>query len=96
MRREARGLGAALLSAAPDGPVPGGPSGRPGDPKTQPPVALSLGPSGLPITLTALPSAPLAATAPTPPPVHDRLPQSRVKPEFENSGRYLDDTQPAR
>ncbi len=45
----------------------------------------------------ALPASPaystasaLAAEAP-PPPVNDRLPQSTVKAEFANSGRYLDD-----
>jgi spore germination cell wall hydrolase CwlJ-like protein len=32
----------------------------------------------------------LATEAP-PPPVNDRLPLSTVKPEFQNSGRYLDD-----
>jgi hypothetical protein len=34
-----------------------------------------------------LPAAPAAQSVP--PPVNDRLPQSRVKPEFENSGRWL-------
>jgi spore germination cell wall hydrolase CwlJ-like protein len=49
----------------------------------------------------ALPSSPaysaqphLATEAP-PPPVNDRLPQSTVKAEFANSGRYLDDIPPA-
>jgi hypothetical protein len=70
-------------------------------PRAAPAAAtLALGPSGLPITLTPvspLPQGPaLGSAAPPPPPVNDRLPQSRVKPEFENSGRYLEQAQPAR
>jgi spore germination cell wall hydrolase CwlJ-like protein len=40
------------------------------------------------------PSTALATEAP-PAPVNDRLPQSTVKAEFANSGRYLDDIPPA-
>jgi hypothetical protein len=40
------------------------------------------------------PSATLATEAP-PPPANDRLPRSTVKPEFENSGRWLDEIPPA-
>ena len=40
------------------------------------------------------PTANLASEAP-PAPVNDRLPQSTVKAEFANSGRYLDDIPPA-
>ncbi len=40
------------------------------------------------------PPATLATEAP-PAPVNDRLPQSTVKPEFANSGRYLDEIPPA-
>ena len=42
----------------------------------------------------ALPTLPVSATVATeapPPPVNDRLPLSTVKPEFENSGRWLDE-----
>jgi spore germination cell wall hydrolase CwlJ-like protein len=47
----------------------------------------------LPTTASYSPSTqPAAAVAP----VNDRLPQSRVKPEFENSGRYLEEVKPAR
>jgi hypothetical protein len=38
----------------------------------------------LPVPATVAPEAP-------PPPVNDRLPRSTVKPEFENSGRWLDE-----
>jgi len=44
----------------------------------------------LPAT-SAYPARPTLATEAPPPPVNDRLPQSTVKPEFQNSGRYLDD-----
>ena len=43
-------------------------------------------------TPSALPT--LATEAP-PAPVNDRLPQSTVRPEYENSGRYLSDIPPA-
>jgi spore germination cell wall hydrolase CwlJ-like protein len=46
----------------------------------------------LPIPSAASPS--LVTEAP-PPPVNDRLPQSTVKAEFANSGRYLDQIPPA-
>ena len=49
----------------------------------------------LPLSGGYIPNPALAAAAPPPPPVNDRLPQSRVKPEFQNSGRYLDDPAPA-
>jgi spore germination cell wall hydrolase CwlJ-like protein len=42
----------------------------------------------------SVPAANLASEAP-PPPINDRLPQSTVKAEFANSGRYLDDIPPA-
>jgi spore germination cell wall hydrolase CwlJ-like protein len=45
-------------------------------------------------TAYSAPTSNLASEAP-PPPVNDRLPQSTVKAEFANSGRYLDDIPPA-
>jgi spore germination cell wall hydrolase CwlJ-like protein len=48
-----------------------------------PPVDLSA------LALPTLPAPTLASEAP-PPPVNDRLPQSTVKPEYQNSGRWLD------
>ncbi len=41
------------------------------------------------------PARPILAGEAPPPPVNDRLPQSTVKAEFANSGRYLDDLPPA-
>jgi cell wall hydrolase len=58
------------------------------------PISLGRSPAALPapfgFAALAVPGAalvPLADAAP--PPVNDRLPQSRVRPEFENSGRWL-------
>jgi hypothetical protein len=56
-------------------------------------------PRAAPTLTAALPQlasadAPRAAAAAPQPPVDDRLPQSQVKPEFANSGRWIGD--PAR
>ena len=45
---------------------------------------------------TAAPSRPNAVTAPEPPPVNDRLPQSTVREEYRNSGRIREDLAPVR
>jgi spore germination cell wall hydrolase CwlJ-like protein len=59
--------------------------GRPATATLAPPVNLS----ALALPTTFVPAT-LATEAP-PAPVNDRLPRSTVKPEFENSGRWLDD-----
>ena len=49
------------------------------------------------LSALALPALPVSATMVTeapPAPVNDRLPRSTVKPEFENSGRWLSDVPP--
>ena len=59
--------------------------GRPATATLAPPVnlaALALPTGSVPATL---------ATEAPPAPINDRLPRSTVKPEFENSGRWLDD-----
>ncbi|MFL6844487.1 MAG: cell wall hydrolase [Allosphingosinicella sp.] len=56
-------------------------------PALPPPVALGA---------LALPLPPTLASEAPAPPVNDRLPQSTVKAEFANSGRYLSDLPPAR
>jgi len=55
-------------------------------------AALAPGASGAPVswTMVAANSAP-----PAPPPVNDRLPQSRVRAEFASSGAVRDETAPA-
>jgi spore germination cell wall hydrolase CwlJ-like protein len=56
------------------------------------PAAVPLAP--VDVAALALPTLPVPATLATeapPAPVNDRLPRSTVKPEFENSGRWLDE-----
>ncbi|HYI40490.1 MAG TPA: cell wall hydrolase [Allosphingosinicella sp.] len=48
----------------------------------------------LPAT-SAYTGSPVLVSETPPPPVNDRLPQSTVKAEFANSGRYLDEVAPA-
>ncbi|HYW14690.1 MAG TPA: cell wall hydrolase [Allosphingosinicella sp.] len=59
-----------------------------------PPVNFASLPLPVPVSAYAAPTANLASEAP-PPSVNDRLPQSTVKAEFANSGRYLSDIPPA-
>ena len=42
-----------------------------------------------PLDYSAVTGTPAPEAAPPPPPVNEKLPQSRVKPEFENSGRWI-------
>jgi spore germination cell wall hydrolase CwlJ-like protein len=70
--------------------------GRGGRAMLAPPVNLASLP--LPVTASgypAYPASPILASEAPPTPVNDRLPQSTVKAEFANSGRYLDDIPPA-
>ncbi|HEX2762645.1 MAG TPA: cell wall hydrolase [Allosphingosinicella sp.] len=53
------------------------------------PSRAATSPLALTLSMPAASFGSLPATQPPPPPVNDRLPVSRVKPEFENSGRYL-------
>jgi spore germination cell wall hydrolase CwlJ-like protein len=54
-----------------------------------PPVDLAS--FALPVTSSGYSAPPALATEAPPAPINDRLPQSTVKAEFANSGRYLDD-----
>lgn len=59
--------------------------GRPATATLAPPVNLaSFAPPSLPVSASM-------ATEAAPAPVNDRLPRSTVRPEFENSGRWLDE-----
>jgi len=68
--------------------------GRPARATLAPPVNLGA------LALPALPVSATLASEAGPAPVNDRLPRSTVRPEFENSGRWLDEipaaTAPAR
>jgi spore germination cell wall hydrolase CwlJ-like protein len=59
--------------------------GRPAAATLAAPVDLSV------LALPRLPASSTVVTEAPPPPVNDRLPRSTVKPEFENSGRWLDE-----
>ena len=58
--------------------------------------ATALAPLPFDVSAFAAPRLPVPVAAPSePPPRNDRLPASTVKPEFANSGRYLDTPAPA-